>query len=104
MDDSFAANQTMIKLINAAKRGVNCVVMCDDLNQNIKKDLKTKFQLHGGKIYSLNRINWWNLFYKFRIKSARHHEKVISIDNTNYIGSANISDKYASIKYGNVAY
>ena len=39
MDDSFAANQTMIKLINAAKRGVNCVVMCDDLNQNIKKDL-----------------------------------------------------------------
>jgi hypothetical protein len=78
--------------------------MCDDLNQNIKKDLKTKFELHGGKIHSLNRIKWWNIFYKFKMKSARHHEKVISIDNINYIGSANINDKYTNIKYGSSTY
>ena len=35
----------MIKLINAQKRGVNCVIMVDGLNQSIKKNLKTKFEL-----------------------------------------------------------
>ena len=31
---------------------------------------------------------------------SRHHEKVISIDNVNYIGSANFADKYGGYKYG----
>ena len=47
-------------------------------------------------------------FYKFlkfsQIIYLRHHEKVMVIDDKSIIGSANISDNYASIKYGSNFY
>ena len=88
----------MIKLINAQKRGVNCVIMVDDLNNLIKKNLKTKFEMHGGTIYGLNPMR--KIFFNFKRALGRHHEKVISIDDTNFIGSSNIQDRYGNIKYG----
>ena len=98
MDDGFIANQTMIKLINAQKRGVNCCVLVDDLNYEVKKALKTKFELHGGKIHGINKF--WKIFFQPKHALSRHHEKVISIDDTNFIGSANIQDRYGDFKYG----
>lgn len=89
----------MLKLIEAQRRGVNCVLMIDDLNNWVNKPLRKDFENSGGLFYSLNPVRKiWSLITKDFFR--RHHEKVTIIDNTSIIGSSNIADEYGSIKYG----
>jgi hypothetical protein len=53
-DHSIPANTTIIKLIEARKRGVNTVIFVDDLQQHIDKDLLNQYVAAGGVFQSLN--------------------------------------------------
>ena len=85
----------MVKLLEAQKRGVNCVLLIDDLNNWVDKGLKNEFIDAGGIFHSLNPVKYfWKIFTKEFFR--RHHEKVSVIDNTSIIGSSNITDDYGS--------
>lgn len=89
----------MLKLIEAQKRGVSCVLMIDDLNNWANKSLGQEFIASGGLFYSLNPVRRiWNIITKEFFR--RHHEKITVIDDTSIIGSSNIADEYGAIKYG----
>lgn len=95
-DNTFTAKTTMIKLIEAQKRGVNCVLMIDDLNNWVDLRLRKEFEENGGLFYSLNPVKYfWNIFTKEFFR--RHHEKITVIDDTSIIGSSNIADDYGSL-------
>jgi phosphatidylserine/phosphatidylglycerophosphate/cardiolipin synthase-like enzyme len=88
----------MLKLIEAQKRGVNCVLMIDDLNNWVDWNLRKEFEESGGLFYSLNPIKYfWNIFTKEFFR--RHHEKITVIDDTSIIGSSNIADDYGSFLF-----
>lgn len=89
----------MLKLVEAQKRGVECVLLVDDLNNWINRKLRKEFEDAGGIFHSLNPVRRvWNLITKEFFR--RHHEKITVIDDTSIIGSSNIADEYASMKYG----
>ena len=95
-DTSFAANTTLLKLIEAQKRGVSCVLMIDDLNNWADKALRKEFIEVGGLFYSLNPVRkFWNILTKEFFR--RHHEKITIIDDTSIIGSSNIAIEYGSM-------
>ena len=85
----------MLKLIEAQKRGVSCLLMIDDLNDWINKSLRQEFIEAGGLFYSLNPVRkLGNILTKEFFR--RHHEKITVIDDTSIIGSSNIADEYGS--------
>ena len=53
-DHSIPANTTMVKLIEARKRGVHTVLFVDDLQQHIDKELLSQYLALGGVFNSLN--------------------------------------------------
>lgn len=54
MDKSIPANTTLIKLIEARKRGVNTVLFVDDLQQWVDPSLIKEYMSVGGTYESLN--------------------------------------------------
>jgi phosphatidylserine/phosphatidylglycerophosphate/cardiolipin synthase-like enzyme len=87
----------MMRLIEAQRRGVNCVLMVDDLNNWVDHSLKVEFERNGGIIHSLNPIaDFSKLMNKEFFR--RHHEKLTVIDGKANIGSSNIADEYAGNK------
>jgi hypothetical protein len=83
-------------MIEASKRGVNCVLMIDDLNQRVDRSLKEEFEKCGGLFYSLNPVSrFWNIITKTFFR--RHHEKVTLVDDWVSVGSSNITDDYSGI-------
>jgi hypothetical protein len=75
MDKSIPANTTLIKLIEAKKRGVNTVLLVDDLNQSVDKDLVRDYISVGGVFKSLNPQFKLSSLTKFANKEIwrRHH-------------------------------
>lgn len=106
IDSSSVADTTLLKLIEACKRGVNVVLFIDNVQFWAKDELILKFQNAGGRFLLLN--PQWRLesikSYINRDVWRRHHEKLIVSDSWGLIGSANIEGSYAGIKYGNCQY
>lgn len=101
MDDSYLANLTLIKLVEASKRGVKVVLLVDDVNIKLNQSLQRELEQAGGIIHPLNNIQNYIMNLNFsRDVFRRHHEKVAIIDSTGFIGSANIADSYGGYIYG----
>lgn len=92
MDKSVSANTTIMKLIEARKRGVHTVLFVDDLQQWMEPELLEMYKMAGGVFASLN--PQWKLSSFQRIKNKeifrRHHEKIFVSDGIGVIGSSNI--------------
>jgi cardiolipin synthase len=90
-DTSFTGQLTLKKLIEAQRRGVNCVLFVDDLQQYVDKKLIHDFTEAGGQFKSLNPT--WRHFYRGNVPTQeffrRHHEKLTVIDDFSIIGSSN---------------
>lgn len=99
-DSTHAANTTLKKLTEAAKRGVQVTLLIDDLANWASKPLLDEFKLAGGTYVSLNMLVY---FWKIANKEffRRHHEKIIISDSELMIGSANISGDYGGRLTGN---
>jgi len=54
IDSSPAADTTLLKLIEASKRGVNVVLFIDNVQYWAKEELINKFQNVGGRFLLLN--------------------------------------------------
>lgn len=94
-DDTSVANITLQKLTDAAKRGVEVNLLHDVLVSNLDKKLEKEFKKAGGREHKLGEYYkvhraWSRDYFK------RDHEKFIIVDNSFTLGSANISDDYAS--------
>ncbi|KRW98257.1 hypothetical protein PPERSA_00714 [Pseudocohnilembus persalinus] len=102
MDATFPAKLTIIKMIEALKRGVTCVLYVDDLQQYVDKNLIKEFQENGGIYKSLN-PTWRHIYRNVPSQEffRRHHEKLVVIDDFSVIGSQNFQDCYGSDKFGN---
>ena len=80
---------------------MNIVLLIDDINCRVNPQLKEELEKLGGKVYRLNEV--WPYFKNgiwSREMFHRHHEKLVVIDNTGYLGSANVADMYAGYLYG----
>lgn len=106
IDSSPAADTTLLKLIEASKRGVNVVLFVDNVQFWAKQELITRFQNCGGRFLLLN--PQWRIEslknYLNKDVWRRHHEKLIVSDAFGLIGSANIEGSYAGIRYGSRQY
>ena len=96
MDNSFLANLTLHKLINAAERGVKIYLIVEEINFFMKKNLISKLKEKGGIILkpndfksNLKKFNFFKIFNRF-------HNKLKLIDNDLFIGSLNCNDNYAN--------
>jgi phosphatidylserine/phosphatidylglycerophosphate/cardiolipin synthase-like enzyme len=102
MDSSPAADTTLFKLTEAAKRGVHVVLFIDNVQYWAKQELIQKFQNCGGRFLLLN-PQWTRDSIKGYLSRdiwRRHHEKLIVSDSWGLIGSANFENNYAGIRYG----
>ncbi|OMJ89669.1 hypothetical protein SteCoe_8121 [Stentor coeruleus] len=106
MAESYIADETIRRLINAAERGVDVVLYVDWLNFYPSKHLIEKLRLQGGKVETLNDmniytryINNFGVFTKNIFK--RYHEKLCVIDNQVTVGSANFDIEYGQLLFGN---
>jgi len=105
MVDNYIANETLKKLEEAAKRGVNVVLFVDWLNYYADKDLVKRLEQAGGLVRSLNPMDplqrfKHNLDILSRDVFERYHQKLFLIDENVIVGSANLDSDYASSKYG----
>ena len=106
IDSSPAADTTLIKLIEAAKRGVHVVLFADNVQFWAKAELIEELQTCGGRFLLLN-PQWRLSSYKSYLNKdvwRRHHEKLIVSDSFGLIGSANIEGSYGGIRYGTSQY
>lgn len=106
MKKSFVADETLRRLIKAARRGVDVVLYIDWLNFYPNDIYLGLLRQAGAKVEHLNSMNFIMralnnapIFSKGIFK--RHHEKIALIDNTLILGSANFDIEYAGPKYGN---
>lgn len=99
MDSSPAADTTLYKLIDAAKRGIHVVLFIDNVQSWAKHELVNELIQAGGKYLILN--PQWRVSSIGKDIWRRHHEKLIVCDNKSIIGSSNIEGNYAGIRYGN---
>jgi len=104
-DNSYSASHTLRKLIEAQKRGAKVCLMIDDVNNRADKALKAELIASGAQVYSLNEIlPYFKSLHFSREMFRRHHEKVFIADDVAIVGSANITDEYSSVVYGNYDY
>ena len=103
MDHKLIAGITMQKLTNAAERGVQTVLVIDDLNYYASsKDVK-KFMKAGGIVI---RNNPFEKAYehivdgKFQKFFNRNHQKVMLVDHHVFCGSLNVANPYSGDRYG----
>lgn len=102
INSSPAADTTLLKLIEACKRGVHVVLFVDNVQYWAKPELIQKFQNCGGRFLLLN-PQWTRESIKGYLSGdvwRRHHEKLIVSDSWGLIGSANIEGSYGGIRYG----
>lgn len=98
-DETYTAKITLNKLTQAAKRGVNVVLMHDMLVSSLDPELEQEFVKAGGNYARLGELHKiWQMFNREYFK--RSHEKLVYADNKICLGSANISADYAHKKYG----
>ncbi|EZG58019.1 PLD-like domain protein [Gregarina niphandrodes] len=86
IDDTPAAVQVVEKLVDAAKRGVQCAVCVDSIGSfgTLPIKLLTDFRRHGGKVLI------WNSILRPRYSLFnRNHRKVVLCDNIAYCGTGN---------------
>lgn len=97
MDRSIPANTTLSKLTAARKRGVNTVLLVDDLQQRLDPELLTEYKAAGGTFCSLNPFLRFSSLKKIANKELfrRHHEKMVVADDKTIIGSSNLESGYA---------
>lgn len=105
MVDNFIANETLCKLIAAADRGVSVVLFVDYLNFRINPSLANELLAKGAIIKCLNPMNPIERFKQglgviSRDVFERYHQKLILIDTTVIVGSANMDCDYAGPKHG----
>lgn len=103
--DDFIGNETLLKLIAAAQRGVSVILYSDYLNFRANSQLIEELEQAGGHVRSLNPMNiWMRLVMGLSIFSRdifeRYHQKLFLIDNCVIIGSANLDCAYAGPKHG----
>eukprot|EP01017_Pseudomicrothorax_dubius_P031888 TRINITY_DN4118_c0_g2_i1.p1 TRINITY_DN4118_c0_g2~~TRINITY_DN4118_c0_g2_i1.p1 ORF type:complete len:459 (+),score=123.17 TRINITY_DN4118_c0_g2_i1:116-1492(+) len=104
MDNSTVANITLHKLTEAKKRGAHVMLIVDDLNNTLDRQMQRRFVNSGATFHALNRCyKMWRIFVKRQI-FQRHHEKIAIADDTLFIGSSNIAKEYGSYKYGDSSF
>lgn len=101
-DSSPAADTTLLKLISASKRGVNVVLLIDNVQAWPKRELVEQFEQCGGRFHILNTQFGWKDIKKYFSKTVwcRHHEKLIVSDGRGLIGSSNIEGDYGGVLFG----
>lgn len=103
LDNKMIANLTLRKLIQAAERGVQVVLLVEHLNFYMKHSLSKELKNIGGIIIKPNPLHKiFSHFYNSNFKKFfnRCHQKVSLIDNDLFLGSLNIAEEYSNIKYG----
>lgn len=94
-DDTSIGTITLYKLIEAAKRGVKVCLMHDVLTCHLHFGMMETLRSHNGIVHRLNELyRIWNMPGREYFK--RDHEKLIVADGKLFLGSANISEDYAS--------
>ncbi|KAL9648149.1 hypothetical protein ABK040_007514 [Willaertia magna] len=99
-------DKTLVKLIEAANRGVD-VILCVDAFGSYhidfsKEDLIVELKKAGGKVVKFNQ-QWmilYNFFFRHPSRSTiiRNHKKVCVIDDKiGLIGGMNIEDRYSNV-------
>lgn len=96
-DDTSIGTITLYKLIEAAKRGVKVCAMHDTLTCKLHKGMMETLRENNGIVHRLNEMyRFWKMPGRTYFK--RDHEKLIIADEKLLLGSANISEDYASEK------
>jgi cardiolipin synthase len=104
MDNNFAANVIVAKLIEAQKRGVHVILLVDGFQDGIDRSLKGKLRQAGATVHTLNPFyKLWKLFIRRRL-FHRHHEKLVVSDEKVLIGSSNLAEEYGGAKHGTSDY
>ena len=94
-DDTSIGTMTLYKLMEAAKRGVKVCLMHDVLTCKLHTGMMETLRENGGIVHRLNELyRIWNMPGRRYFK--RDHEKLIIADGKLLLGSANISEDYAS--------
>jgi cardiolipin synthase len=103
VDNKAIANITLLKLIQAANRGVKVVFISEHINYYLKKSVETRLKESGVIILKPNSL--FNIFKHVRENNLkkffnRTHQKVTLVDEDVFVGSLNISSDYSGIHYG----
>jgi cardiolipin synthase len=103
IDNKAIANITLLKLIQAAERGVKVVFISEHINYYLKKSLESRLKESGVIILKPN--NLLNIFKHLMDNRVhkffnRTHQKVTLIDNNVFVSSLNHAAEYSGIHYG----
>jgi len=103
MDEDGVSKITWEKLLSAAERGVKITYAVDAIKNGVSKSTLNKFRKLGGTYIKYNRP--WRFLQYFAEKKrdkmlSRHHEKLIMIDDTVFVGSGNMTGEYGGPELG----
>ena len=107
MDHKMIAGITMHKMTNALNRGVQAIMIIDDLNYYASSEAVDKFRKAGGIVIRNNPFlkTYKHVqngeYYKF---FNRNHQKVMLVDDHVFCGSINIADPYSGPRYGDSSF